>query len=700
VDAQQLIPNGPAEAPPSKLAPMLAATADKPFNDPAFLYEPKLDGYRCIAIRREGKVHLLSRRGFEQSAQFPEILGALQQQVLDPLVLDGEILAHDQSGRPSFNALQNRAQLKTEREIAAAQASAPCILYAFDVLHVCGINLRDAEYAARKRYLAQCVLPSEHLKILGATDTDGERFYRAALEAGFEGAVAKRRNSRYEAGVRSPAWLKLKATQSGDFLVCGYTVGKGGRAKTFGALILGYRDATGKLVCAGRVGSGFDDRQLVGLAARFKPLTRKKPPFAEMPALDAPAVWLEPELVAEVEFAEWTPDGSLRAPVFVRLREDIPKEDAGAPALVHIPEAASPGALAQPEHIAQVLHQLRGKQEQMTLQVGAERIRLTNLSKPLWPKNRELEQPAVSKRDLLIYLARVSPYLLPHVADRPLTMIRFPEGIGGHRFFQKHWEHTLPEFVETITVYSESKQENGEYLLCNNLPTLLWLGQMGTLEYHVWHSRASLYPDARDSSTRFTDSEENIESSILNFPDYVVFDLDPYIYSGKEAPGEEPELNTTAFEKGKEVAFWLRELLEGMKLHPLVKTSGKTGLHVFVPIVRSLTFTAVREICETFGHYLRQQHREAITMEWSIAKRTGKIFLDSNMNVRSKTLNCAYSPRGVAGAPVSMPLTWDELAKAHPMDFRMWNVFERLERRGDAWRDIIALKADLRTTLG
>ena len=700
VDAQQLIPTGPAETPPNKLAPMLASAADKPFNDPAFLYEPKLDGYRCIAIRRDGKVRLLSRRGLDQSAQFPEVLGALQEQVLDPLVIDGEILAHDQSGRPSFNALQNRAQLKTEREIAAARASAPCALYAFDVLHACGINLRDAQYGARKRYLAQCLLPSEHLKITTGTDTDGVRFYRAALEAGFEGAVAKRRNSRYEAGVRSPAWLKVKATQSGDFLVCGYTVGKGNRAKTFGALILGYHDENGKLRCAGRVGSGFDERKLAELAARFKDLQRKKSPFLEVPPLDAPAVWLEPQLVAEVEFAEWTPDGSLRAPVFVRLREDIPEKDAGPPSVVYIEPAASAGPLAQPDQIAQVLDQLRGKQDEMVLQVGGDRIRLSSLNKPFWPKNPKLKQPLLTKRDLLVYLARVSPYLLPHVVDRPLTMIRFPEGIGGHRFFQKHWEHALPEFIETITVYSESKQENGEYLLCNNLPTLLWLGQMGTLEYHVWHSRASLYPDAKDSSTQFTDSEENIESSILNYPDYVVFDLDPYIYSGKEAPGEEPELNTVAFEKGKEVAFWLRELLEGMKLRPVVKTSGKTGLHIFVPIVRDLTFAAVREICETLGRYLMQRHPDAITMEWSIPKRTGKIFLDSNMNVRSKTLNCAYSPRGVPGAPVSMPLTWDELAKAHPMDFRMWNVFERLEQQGDIWRDVIALKTDLRSTLG
>jgi bifunctional non-homologous end joining protein LigD len=703
LSAERLIPNGPPETAPPKLAPMLAASADAPFSDPAFLYEPKLDGYRCLAFRRDDTVRLLSRRGLDQSAQFPEIVAALQDQVLDDLVVDGEIVAHDQSGRPSFNALQNRAQLKNEHEIAAAQASAPCVLYAFDVLHVCGMNLRGADYQSRKRYLAQCVVPSQHLQILPATDAPGEKFYAAALEAGFEGAVAKKRDGRYEAGVRSPAWLKIKATQSGEFLVCGYTVGKGQRAKTFGALYLGYRDPSGQIVPAGRVGSGFDESSLDDLAARLKVLETTRHPFAREPDVDVPVVWLKPELVAEIQFAAWTADGSLRAPVFLRLRDDIPQDEASVPQVVHVTDNRSAASTGQAgDAIRQILEQLQGaSRDDMTLHVGSEQLRLTHLNKVLWPKQPKLKQPAVSKRDLLIYLARVSPYMLPHLADRPLTMIRFPDGITKHQFFQKHWEHKLPEFVETITVYSGSKQENGEYLLCNNLPTLIWLGQMGTLEYHVWHSRGSLYPDAQAFSTDFTDSAENIDSSILNFPDYVVFDIDPYIYSGKEAPGAEPELNTNAFEKGKEVAFWLKELLERLGLQsPVVKTSGKTGLHIFVPIKRNLNFTAARQICETIGRYLMQEHPDVITLEWSIEKRTGKIFIDSNMNVRGKTLNSAYSPRALPGAPVSMPVTWEELASAHPMEFRMWNVFERLERQGDVWHNVIELKADLHRAFG
>ena len=184
---------------------------------------------------------------------------------------------------------------------------------------------------------------------------------------------------------------------------------------------------------------------------------------------------------------------------------------------------------------------------------------------------------AYTKRDLIEYLARISPYMLPHLADRPLTMIRMPEGIHGERFFQKHWEQAKPAFVESITVFSGSKDESHDYLLCNNLPTLLWLAQSGTLEYHVWHSRAKPGPDAPDAGTDYASSLESLEASILNFPDYVLFDLDPYIYSGKEAKGAEPELNTVAFEKGKEVAFWLRELLQSMKLDAIVKTSGQDG---------------------------------------------------------------------------------------------------------------------------
>jgi len=345
------------------------------------------------------------------------------------------------------------------------------------------------------------------------------------------------------------------------------------------------------------------------------------------------------------------------------------------------------------------LHQLDNEKASLTLAVGAHQIRLTHLDRVYWPADTALKQPALTKRDLLRYFAQVSPCMLPHLADRPLTMIRMPDGIHGQRFYQKHWEQERPAFVETITVFSGHKDESHEYLLCNNLPTLLWLAQSGTLEFHVWHSRAKPAPDAASQSTDYASSLESLEESVLNYPDYVVFDIDPYIYSGKEAPGDEPELNTVAFGKGKEVAFRLRELLNSMGLEPIVKTSGKTGLHVFVPIRRTIDFDAARQVSETVGRHLMQLHPKDITLEWSVPKRTGKIFMDYNMNVRGKTLNVAYSPRGAPGAPVSMPLTWEELAQAHPLDFRITNAAERLAETGDRWRGALTRKQSLEKAL-
>ncbi len=250
-----------------------------------------------------------------------------------------------------------------------------------------------------------------------------------------------------------------------------------------------------------------------------------------------------------------------------------------------------------------------------------------------------------------------------------------------------------------MTVFSDTKSDKHEYLVCNNLPTLLWLAQMGTLEFHVWHSRAKLSADTASKSTDYSSSLEALEKSVLNYPDFVVFDLDPYIYSGQEKAGDEPELNTSAFEKGKEVAFALKELLAEMSLEPVVKTSGKTGLHIFVPIRRTIDFDAARHVSELVSRHLMRRLPKDITVEWSIPKRTGKIFMDYNMNVRGKTLNVAYSPRGQPGAPVSMPLTWEELASAHPLDFRLTNAPDRLAQTGDRWKDVLDRKQSLEKAL-
>jgi bifunctional non-homologous end joining protein LigD len=689
--ASRLGPTGSTEAMPKRLSPMLAELAEAPFTHPNWMFEPKLDGYRVLAFVQEGEVKIRSRRGLDLTPAFPQIAAELAGQSTSGMILDGEVLALDAAGRPSFNALQNRVQLKTPREIATAERDTPAILYCFDLLHFAGLDLRHAPYTDRRRYLAQCLLPSAHVQRVHASD-DGVALYAAALAQGFEGILAKRRDSRYEAGRRSGAWLKIKPTHSAEFLIGGYTRGKGTRAP-LGALLLGYWEA-GRLRYAGHVGSGFDEATLTQLKKRLAPLEADQHPFAEPPPLHRATIWLRPETVAEVKFAEWTRDGYLRAPVFLRLRDDVDPKSVRRTE----PKGAVQATLAD-TWVDDVLRQLEDPRQAFILALGPHRVRLTHLDRVYWPADKALRQPALTKRDLLRYLAQVSPYLLPHLADRPLTMIRMPEGIAGERFYQKHWEPPLPEFAESVTIFSESRDERHDYLLCNNLPTLMWLGQSGTLEFHVWHSRARPAADAASDATDYASSAAALERSVLNYPDYLVFDLDPYIYSGKESAGAEPEYSVAAWEKGRETAFRLRELLQAMGLEPLVKTSGKTGLHVFVPIERTLDFAAVREVSGLVGRHLLRQHPKLITMDWSIAKRTGKIFFDYTMNTRGKTLAAAYSPRGLPGAPVSMPLTWEALQAARPMDFNLSNVAQHLARTGDPWRDALTRKQSLERTL-
>ncbi|MGH8309212.1 MAG: DNA ligase D, partial [Steroidobacteraceae bacterium] len=661
-----------------------------------WMYEPKLDGYRILAFIRDGTVRLQSRRGLDLSVPFPEIVSELTNQRVGQMILDSELVALDERGAPSFNALQNRAALKSTGEITAAQRSSSVILYCFDLLHFEGVDLCDAEYVDRRRYLAQCLLPSPHVQLVHASE-NAEALMAAADEAGLEGVMAKRKRSRYVPGVRSKDWIKVKTSDGADLVVGGYTEGLGARQE-LGALVLGYWDGK-ELKHAGNVGSGFDIRTLERVRKSLEKLKTDRSPFATRLSVGRPVTWVRPETVVEVAHAGWTPDGKLRAPIFQRVRDDLdPSTVRRRETNLRFESAPTSrptgprSAVATPAASAadgDVLEQLaRAKKGTTELAIGDASIRVTNLDREYWPADRGLKQDAITKRDLLRYLVEISPYMLPHLRNRPLTMIRMPEGIDGERFFQKHWDKATPEFVETIEVYSETKSESHRYLLCHNLPTLVWLGQMGTLEFHVWHSRAELGDDAATRSEDYASSSKSMDESILNYPDYLVFDIDPYIYSGKEPKGAEPELNERAFRKGCEVAKWLHALLTRMQLTPIVKTSGKTGLHVFVPIERTITFDMARELTERIGAHLMREHPRDITMEWQVKKRTGKIFIDFNMNVRGKTLNVAYSPRGVRGAPVSMPVTWRELSRVHPLDFRITNAVERVKKRGDAWHDI------------
>jgi bifunctional non-homologous end joining protein LigD len=683
---------------PRMLSPMLPSLADKPFSHPNWLFEPKLDGYRVIATVADGDVRLASRRGLDCSAEYPWLTDALRLQPYRNAIFDGEIVALDDHGRSSFQLLQNRA----------SEPRPFLLYYAFDVLYRDGYDLRGVPLDQRKELLGNSLIPSDRVRLVDTYAEDGITLYDAVRSNGMEGIVAKRRDSRYETGKRTDSWLKIKATHSDEFVVGGYTVGSGSRAKTFGSLVVGYyKPGASKLTYVGHAGSGFDERSLRTVHGRLTAIRTDTSPFeGEVPTMgvwhrpgkaDGPITWVMPELVAQVKYAERTQEGILRAPVYLGLREDKDARDVTAVEVVPPPSSEDPPGDTPPtggrptDDIVEALLDHRG--EKLTLKVEGHDIAFSNLNKVFWPAHGD--QRPLTKRDLVVYYARVAPYLLPHLRDRPLTLVRFPNGIHGGSFYQKHYAQPLPSYVDTVWLYSDHNKGDGEYLLANNLPTLLWLGQVADIELHTWYSRVNPAGDGQGRPTTFAGSMENMQRSLLNYPDFVVFDLDPYLYSGKEARGAEPELHAEGFAATSQVALWLKEMLDGLGLASFVKTTGRTGLHIYVPIVRNLDYHATHTISETLARFLVQQHPNEVTIEWAVDKRRGKVFADYNQNVRGKTLASIYSPRVLPWAAVSMPLRWDEVGKVFPTDFTILSAPDRLREVGDLWSNVLDSKHDL-----
>ncbi|HRI44980.1 MAG TPA: non-homologous end-joining DNA ligase [Fimbriimonadaceae bacterium] len=679
-------PRGDRATYPAPFRPMLCSSVQHAFDDPDWLFEPKLDGVRVLAFVQNGKARLYTRNLNEVTVSFPEVVSRLESQIPRNAVFDGEIVGFDAEGRPGFHMIQQRIHLRNELEVQGITGRVPVVFFAFDVLHLEGLDLRGAPLDQRRLILSQVLVPDPGLQIVHQVASAGKALYEVAVKTGFEGVVGKQRDSTYEAGRRSKAWRKVRSFTADEFVVCGYTI-SGSDRRDFGALILG-KPNEGGYRYVGNVGSGFDDATLRDFRTRLDEMVQPECPFPKVPDTIDPPVWVRPEWVVEVKYAEITPTGLLRSPVFLRLREDEGPQD-----LVSIKEADTLPIL-ESDLLPDILDQLENRKSNLTLTIQGDKVDLTNLDKIYWPVSEE--GPAITKRDLIRYYARIGHAMIPHLADRPFTMIRFPEGIRGEKFFQKHWAQPKPDYADVVWLFSESNRENQRYIVCNNLPTLCWLGQLATLECHVWHSRTNPEPDHPDHPLMFADSEANIDASLLNFPDYLTFDMDPYTYAGHEKAGDEPELNQKAFQQARMVAGGLRELLESLGLRPFVKTSGKTGLHVFVPIIRNIDFDAVRRLSGAICTFLVQRYPEDATTEWQIERRTGKVFLDYTMNVRGKTLAAAFSPRAHPGGPISMPIRWEELDRIYPTDFTIWTGPDRISAIGDAWADIDRHKADLR----
>jgi len=693
---------------PTAIKPTLATLVEEPFDRPNWVFEIKWDGIRAISyLRRAGpeqQVIIRSRGGHVINDQFPEIVDALYALGIPDAVLDGEIVALDAAGRSSFPLLQQRATLRGAGKL-------PLAYYVFDLLFLNGHRLTGRPLTERRRALEAVVPEHPLIRLSEAIAEEGTTFYAAAQNIGVEGIMAKRADSPYQPGRRTADWLKLKVKQRLEAVIAGFTEGLGGRSKTFGALLLGAYDEQDRLRYIGHCGGGFPDKELRRVHALLRQRVQPTCPFPALPPTNEAATWVRPDLVVAVEYGGWTADGLLRFPVYKGLRDDKPAREVkleraaplaavvGADAGAAAPDGGGPhparetpvrrpaaGAVAARPTRARKKHPL-----EVILEEEGLAVELTNLDKIFWPG------PGYTKADLIEYYLRLAPFILPHLRDRPVTLRRFPNGVTGESFYQKD-VRDAPAFVRTVEIFSGSGGDTMAAPVSNNLETLLWLAQIADIEMHPWFSRIT--PLARGeragtAGTAFAGSEEDLRASVLNRPDFVVFDIDPYLFPGDKLPqrqGEkDPDYSRRGFDAAREAALLVRGVLTQLKLKSFLKTSGKTGLHVFVPLVRRYTFEQTHEFAKTVTRYLEGRHPRRLTTAWAAEKRVGKVFLDYNQNRLGATLAGAYSVRPTPEATVSLPLAWKDLDEAlDPLAFTLRSVPDYLRRRKDPWADILA----------
>ncbi len=633
--------------------PMLAERADQLPDGAGWLFEPKVDGIRVIARIAPGEVRLLSRTGQRLESAFPEVARALARfgaRVGATMVLDGELGVRAADGVVRFEAIQPRINLKSPSEIEVWARKAPAEFFAFDCLWADGLRFADRLLRERKEALhALLRLAEGELQELpwwvsdGGEGATGEEALRRAQEEGWEGLVAKRLDSRYQSGRRSRSWLKVKLQNQEEFVVVGWTDPAGSRVG-FGALLLAYYDAGGQLRFAGRAGTGFSADDLAAIAGLLSDLARDGSPCADGP--QGPEYhWVEPRLVAMVKFQEWTRDGRLRAPVFLGLRRDKAAEQVR----LSRPPGAAVGAELGPPLSAEVddlladLERMESEGQELRATINGVELTFTNLHKVLWPED------GITKGELLRYYARISPWLLPALADRPLHMQRYPNGIDEEAFWQQRAPDPLPAGLRTVSV--EDEEETVDRLVGGSLAALLYMAQLAAITQHPWHSRM-------DS---------------LEFADYAILDLDP----GPEVP----------FPVVRDVARWVRDEVERLQLVAFLKSSGGRGLHVFLPLGPGTPYATGRLLTQLVAALVVKRHRARATVERSLKKRPrNKVYLDCFQNEFGKTIASVYSVRPRPGAPVSVPLRWEELdADFDPQDFRLRDVWERFQSVEDLW---------------
>jgi len=618
---------------------MLAETREQPFTRDGWLFEVKLDGYRMRAACQDGEPVLYSRKGLDFTESFPEVARAVKAIPFEGVILDGELVVLSQSGKPSFNMLQARAKLGA-REAKRAAIEAPATLYVFDLLAFAGYDLRKLPLVKRKEILQQVLPHTGPLRFSEHFEKNGEALYEQVVKLGLEGVMAKKADSPYRSG-RSSDWLKIRADRIDDFVVVGFTKGKGARSG-FGSLHVGAYD-DGTLTYCGRAGSGFTGDQLDEVGAELQSLVRKtpacEPPTGGQLPKGPDHTWVEPKLVCDVRYKETTKDGLLRQSVFLRFRDDKKPEDVsmpGAGSTEHGAEGAAEVVLPAPRSVL------------------PREVKFSNLDKIFWPDEK------YTKGDLIEYYRSLGPWLLPYLKDRPVVLTRYPDGINGKSFYQKDAPGFVPEWIQTIPIWSEDTQRDIQYFVANDVETLVYLVNLGTIPLHIWMSR--------------------IED--LTKPDWCLIDLDP-----KDAP----------FEHVITLAKTMRKLCEEVKMPAFVKTTGKSGLHIMLPLGRQLTYAQCLQLAMLFARLVTDRHPDIATTQRTISKRDGKVYVDAFQNRAGQLMVAPYSVRPTPGAPVSMPIEWDDVnAKLHNSNWTIANALKRMQKLGhDPVVDVLEVKPDL-----
>jgi bifunctional non-homologous end joining protein LigD len=629
---------------------MLAETAERSFSRKDWLFEPKLDGYRVLAARTPAEPRLLTRNGNDCATSFPEILRAVAALPFDHLVLDGEVVALDEQGRPNFQRLQGRARLSRPIDIRHAAVNTPVTYYGFDLLGFEDFDLRPLPLSARKAALRRVLPPVGPLRYLEHVEEEGETLYREAERLGLEGVVGKKADSPYRPG-RSPAWLKVRSRRTGDFVVVGFTAPKGSRGG-FGALHLAdYVDGT--LTYAGRAGSGFSDKQLTEVRRTLEQHRRPKPACAGPLPTEKGTTWVEPMLVSEVEYSEWTDELLLRQPVFLRFRDDKRPEEcvrAGRPSAGEATRDAMPASTRGSRNAEKASAARRDE--------AALPFEFTNTKKVFWPDE------GYTKGDLIDYYRAIAPWLLPYLRNRPVVMTRYPDGIGGKSFFQKDAPGFRPDWIRTERMWSEDTQREIDYFVCDDEATLLYIVNLGTIPLHLWASRVPT----------------------LERPDWCILDLDP-----KGAP----------FEHVVQVARAGKELCDRIGLPVLVKSSGSSGLHLLIPLGRQCTHEQARSLGELLARCIVGRLPEISTIVRQVSHREGRVYVDYLQNGSGKLIVSPLCVRPLSGAPVSVPLAWKEVNPK--LDIRrhtIKTVPDRMRKLGaDPLAPVLELSPDLGAAL-